>query len=468
MGVTISYRGSLKDLDRVEDFEDRALDLALELGGQARIWRTNSDNDPRRTVRGILLNLYPGQETTSLLIAPEGWLINLVEIEEAEKGQLAEPPWCFVKTQFGPIEGHVALVEMLAALQREFLPDLEVHDEGEYWETRNLATLTAKLGYVQAAVDGLADGLRRYGLSREAAEDQEILIARIERIAQVVHRTLARPAEHPPVRCDDDDLGLDGVAEKSESWWDASYKENRRRQEHVHRAIEEHLARGDGIKDAFDAAMNEETALGLPDDSLESESSDNWAEELEAEEDEPWKESLPAALGGDCPNFRGSQEIALPLDDDAANMGLSPSRRESPRHPLQQRVMDLMLRLHELLPTTKGAAGGHADVLMHGVGDMLGGLARALGGLSRLSSDESGTIPFLGAEGSQEFAGLSVVQLKRALRGAAFALGALFPLREGGALNKPAFEELHDTIENLQTDIFAELSRLRQRRDGDF
>ena len=156
-----------------------------------------------------MLDLYPGQETTSLLISPEGWLIGLCEIEAAEKGQLAEPPWCFVKTQFGPVEGHVALVEMLTALKREFLPNLEVHDEGDYWETRDLATLTAKIGHVQAAIDGLAEGLNRYGLSREAAEDQEILIARIERIAQLVHRTLARPAEHPPVRWDDEESGFD-------------------------------------------------------------------------------------------------------------------------------------------------------------------------------------------------------------------------------------------------------------------
>ena len=41
MGVTIFYRGSLSDLSRVEDFEDRVLDLALELGGEARIWRSD-------------------------------------------------------------------------------------------------------------------------------------------------------------------------------------------------------------------------------------------------------------------------------------------------------------------------------------------------------------------------------------------------------------------------------------------
>ncbi len=216
MGVTIFYRGSLSDLSRVEDFEDRVLDLALELGGEARIWRSAGALTPgpspdqpsvgarrgenmQRVVRGVTLDLFPGQETTSLLISPEGWLLGLLEIEAAEKGELTEPPLCWVKTQFGPVEGHVALVEIFAALKREFLPDLEVNDEGEYWETRNLARLRAKFGLVQAAIDGMAEGLERYGLSPEAAEDREILVARVERIARLVRQTLSRPAEHPPV-----------------------------------------------------------------------------------------------------------------------------------------------------------------------------------------------------------------------------------------------------------------------------
>ena len=42
MGVTISYRGSLADMDRVEDFEDRVLDVALEIGGHAQVWRSSA------------------------------------------------------------------------------------------------------------------------------------------------------------------------------------------------------------------------------------------------------------------------------------------------------------------------------------------------------------------------------------------------------------------------------------------
>ena len=205
MGITIAYRGRLADLSRVEDFEDRLVDCALEIGGQAQIWRSWADDNPERMVRGVILGLAPGQESTSLLLSPEGWLIGLTDIKDAEDGRLKEPPWCFIKTQFGPVEGHVALVEMLAALKREFLPDLEVSDDGGYWETRDLAELVRKHSMTQAAIDGLAEGLRRHGLSREAAEDPSILLRHIERVAEQVHRILRRPAEHPPVELEDDD-----------------------------------------------------------------------------------------------------------------------------------------------------------------------------------------------------------------------------------------------------------------------
>ena len=158
MGVTIAYRGRLADLARIEDFEDRLVDFALEMGGLVQIWRTWADDNSRRMVRGVIIDLAPGHESMSLLVSPEGWLIGLTDIEDAEKGRLKEPPWCFTKTQFGPVEGHVVLVEMLAALKREFLPDLEVSDEGGYWETHDLAQLVQKRSLIKAAIDGLAEG----------------------------------------------------------------------------------------------------------------------------------------------------------------------------------------------------------------------------------------------------------------------------------------------------------------------
>jgi hypothetical protein len=157
MGVTVFYRGAIADADRVEDLEDRVLDMALQLGGAAQIWRSASDDDPQRVVRGLIVDLAPGQETTSLLISPEGWLVGLTEIEDAEARRLAEPPWCFVKTQFGSLEGHVALIELLDALKKEFIPNLEVTDEGGYWEGRDLSQLLDEVVFseLRATIAGL-------------------------------------------------------------------------------------------------------------------------------------------------------------------------------------------------------------------------------------------------------------------------------------------------------------------------
>src|SRR5438477_506792 len=75
------------------------------------------------------------------VVAHEGGRIGRMDIGDAGQGRLIGPPGCFARTRFGPLEGHVALVELLTALRREFLPELEVSDDGGYWETRDVAEL---------------------------------------------------------------------------------------------------------------------------------------------------------------------------------------------------------------------------------------------------------------------------------------------------------------------------------------
>ncbi len=441
MGITIHYRGTLKDLDRVEDFEDRVLDLALELGGQAHIWRTSCDSDPARIVRGLILDLCPGQETTSLLVSPEGWLIGLVDIEDAENDKLAEPPWCWVKTQFGTLEGHVALAEMFRALKAEFFPDLEVRDEGGYWENRDLRELAQKRDFLQSAIRMLGEGLEKYGLTAEAAEDPEILTARIAQVAQMVQDVLKRPSEHPLVHWDDEDAALEGVGPLSpeeEARWDASFKENRRRQERVSRAIEKHLSQGETVEEAFDASMREETALGLPADETDEEDE---ADEEEGDDGEDWRDSLPEQTAEDR-----EADMAEDWPPEGKETFDAMDFLAHERHPLQERATELLMRLHQLFRNERDSRSS-IGTLTQGAMEISGGLAQAL------SFDDEDLFA----------RGLEVVQLKRALRGAAFAIGALFPLRADALLDEATFKELRATLEGLQDNIYDEL---RQRRAG--
>ncbi len=428
MGVTIHYRGRMADLSRIEDFEDRLVDFALEFGGLAEIWRTWADDDPARMVRGVILNLAPGQESTSLLISPEGWLIGLTEIQDAEERRLPEAPWCCTKTQFGPVEGHVALVEMFTALKSEFLPDLEVSDEGGYWETRDFAELVRRHSFLAEAIDALGKGLKQFGLSPEAAEDPEILARHVERVAMLVHRNLRRPSEHPPVAFDDDDSGSAPDAEAAEKQWDELYKHSRRQQERLQRAIEELRSRGLDHQTAFQEAMRE-IVSELPEDEPEV-------------PDEPWRD--------DDDDDQASLES---LEDDIVEhgAGFDDDSDDGPfkRHPLLQKATDFFVRLDKLFPEEDPHAASNVRALYHGAAEAVGGLAQALSGPD---------------EDALDF-GLRLVQLKRALRGVAFARGAVYPLRS--ILGKEVSDELFDTLKELATDIASEIGRIRSEHAGD-
>ncbi len=355
----------------------------------------------------------------------------MTDIEDAENGRLKEPPWCFVKTQFGPIEGHVALVEMFSALKREFLPDLEVSDDGGYWDTRDLADLVRRHTLIKGAIDGMAEGLRRYGLSREAAEDPAILLRHVERVAEQVHRILRRPAEHPPVVFEDDDVfGGEADPEGTEKLWDDASKQNRRRQERMQRAIEELRSRGLDHETAFQEALRE-VAPDFPDEETEQ-SDEPWREDDHA----PFGESLVDEAAGERAGFPESGDDQIEAEDEE-------------RHPLLQKAMDLLVRFSTLFPDEDPRFAASLGTLYRGAGDAMGGLAQALAHRDHDALDS----------------GLRVVQLKRALRGAAFARGALFPLRS--TIGAEEFDELFRTLQQMETGIVSELCKLRSEQRGD-
>ncbi|MCA9129345.1 MAG: hypothetical protein KDB22_19805 [Planctomycetales bacterium] len=203
MGVTIHYRGTLDCIESAHEMEDRALDLVFSLGGKATVWRSFADHDPYRVIRGLIVEMAPGQDTLSLIVSPEGHLTPLFQIEEAEQSAFTEPPYCFVKTQFGPIMGHVAIVHLLLALKEQYASNLEIIDEGEYYETRDLHNLRRKQAFLDGAIRSMASELRRHGLSDEAMEDPDIVVKRIERISRPSQREGYIPQSPKDMDCSD-------------------------------------------------------------------------------------------------------------------------------------------------------------------------------------------------------------------------------------------------------------------------
>lgn len=202
------------------------------------------------------------------------------------------------------------------------------------------------------------------------------------------------------------------------------YKHNRRQQERLQRALEERRSRGEDEDKAFD-----DLGLEAPDE-------ESGAADEQHEEQEPFAESLEAG-----PNDAGSGEV-----EDAPF-----ATAEEERHPLLRSALNVLKHLHTVFRDADPALASSLNTLFQGAGDAMGGLAQGLSG--RAEEDDP-----------DEY-GLRVTQLKRALRGAAFTRGALFPLRS--AVTSEQFGELRRMLRQLEQDIFQELSRLRSEHRAD-
>ncbi|MBI2479605.1 MAG: hypothetical protein HYV60_13525 [Planctomycetia bacterium] len=416
MGVTIHYRGTMDDVTLVEEMEDRVVDLALALGGRATVWRSFADDDPSRAIRGLMLEMAPGQDTMSLLVSPEGHLISLFEIEEAEKQPLAEPPYCFVKTQFGSPQGHIAIVYLLDALKSRYFSNLNVNDESGFYEHRDPRILSQKIKQLGDAIRSLGEGLQKYGLSDEAAEDPDILVARVERVARLVAekmRSGPSKEDDDPVN-EEDDAWNEPTFEEEVEAMDRLHRRNQRRSERMTRRIADATAAGMSIQEAFELAMRDE-GLEPPhtsdqqDDDGENVHRDQGFVDFALDSShppEPWRASLEAH----------------PFD--------APSDHEiRVKHPTVERAEKLLTEIMSL----DGQAtqiNSFANTATRGLIDVVGGLVQATHG----------------ERGDRIERALTIVQLKRALKGHAFCRGAIFGLRGTDQIDQATSDSFHDEL----------------------
>ncbi|MDZ7262450.1 MAG: hypothetical protein ONB05_10140 [candidate division KSB1 bacterium] len=114
-------------------------------------------------LRGIIIQVDPKNESLDLLFDPQGNLSSfMLEILKHDGTLPMDHNWVFVKTQFGTVDSHIAIVKLLRYLKQKYIPDLEVHDEGEYWETGdkerlmgNRAFLFAKMAQFEKALSSI-------------------------------------------------------------------------------------------------------------------------------------------------------------------------------------------------------------------------------------------------------------------------------------------------------------------------
>lgn len=173
MGVCINYRGKLKSPQQVfkliEEMEDICQTMEWKYTIIQEDWTKPSDvhfvNDPITNhlkiegdayLKGIIFTPIKC-ESMQLLFDKNGTLTSLIQKAFENSLEDYQPTYQWTKTQFAGADVHITLIKLLKYLQKKYMPDLDVKDEGEYWETEDRAKLERNLGIIDAAIQLISD-----------------------------------------------------------------------------------------------------------------------------------------------------------------------------------------------------------------------------------------------------------------------------------------------------------------------
>ncbi|MFP4416551.1 MAG: hypothetical protein ACOC41_05245 [Chitinivibrionales bacterium] len=160
MGITIHYRGTLSDLSQLSSLTTELQDIAQSMQWQ---WSTEKSSDGFASlardfnISGISLMPHTHCEPLFFFSNQDGELVD-PRILALNPGK-THHSWISIKTQFAPPQTHMWICGLLRYLKKNYLPDLEVVDEGGYWDTQKQEVLDSRLQLIARTMDVMEEEL---------------------------------------------------------------------------------------------------------------------------------------------------------------------------------------------------------------------------------------------------------------------------------------------------------------------
>lgn len=196
MGVSVHYRGRLDDVGQLSTLCEELADIAHAMGWQSTMldddWEQPADARLRHTdmgvhidghlaLKGVQITPVEGAESLAFFFDREGNLRCPMTVILLLDGTLdPKDASISVQTQFAPPEMHVWVVGLLKYLKTRYISDLEVSDEGQYWETGDVRILKQKMDSIHGWIERLSTGLSWGHLGNMSGLSGDEIAARIE------------------------------------------------------------------------------------------------------------------------------------------------------------------------------------------------------------------------------------------------------------------------------------------------
>lgn len=177
MGITINYKGKLDSPSLTDAFCDELEDIAQSMGWDYN--RFDFDEKDETPVKGLFIGPKDKSEPLQFMIDKEGYLRNALLLEHFDHTD--EMTFLnHTKTQYAPIGIHIVIIKLLKYLHQKYISNLEVWDEGDYWQTGDAVLLKKKMDFLAEKMDQFATMLESAPV--DANETTESLIDKIEEI----------------------------------------------------------------------------------------------------------------------------------------------------------------------------------------------------------------------------------------------------------------------------------------------
>ncbi len=172
MGITIHYQGTLQDKSQINSFIEELTDIAKTMNWQTQVldedWSqpstaklSSAKNGVEITgylaLKGILIHLHPDCEPLTLFFDAKGCLTSPFDCALGNDEKTKENSYIFVKTQFAPPDIHITIIKLLKYLQKKYIPNLEVQDEGGYWDNEDKNELEKRIAFINDKIKELGD-----------------------------------------------------------------------------------------------------------------------------------------------------------------------------------------------------------------------------------------------------------------------------------------------------------------------
>ena len=198
MGITIFARGSIDTTDDIPVLIAEMKELSEKNGWTYEILDDAFEQDPgvefkrdedASTVsikgslglKGIIINVGYGVEPLALLFDRSGILTDIMSQVTWVQNPGEDNRLTFCKTQFGPIEAHISLIETLDILKKKYVTNLEVTDEGDYWTSRDRELLAEKRAVLKHYMNHAREAISNARIPPDAGLSAEDTASSIEK-----------------------------------------------------------------------------------------------------------------------------------------------------------------------------------------------------------------------------------------------------------------------------------------------